>query len=143
MTATYSGNPATSARDEVRFLARDTDVSQPWLQDEEIDYLLGRYPDPYLAAAVAAEQIAASLGQEATVTRVGDLEVDRTLRKEAYLELASSLRQRAIRRSVRPYAGGLSRADKIGRQQDADAVQPAFTRDLQDFPGTTPEDFPR
>jgi hypothetical protein len=43
MSWTYSGNPADSQRDEVRFMLGDTDETEPIMQDEEIDYLIAEY----------------------------------------------------------------------------------------------------
>ena len=36
----YSGDPTTTPRDEVRFLLQDTDVTNPQLSDVEIDYCI-------------------------------------------------------------------------------------------------------
>ena len=54
MSWTYSGNPGSSTRDEVRFLIQDTDTSDQLLSNEEIDYLLSAYDDDAYSAAVAA-----------------------------------------------------------------------------------------
>lgn len=43
MSWTYSGNPATSARDSLRFLIGDTNINEPIMQDEELDYLITEY----------------------------------------------------------------------------------------------------
>lgn len=45
MSWTYSGNPASSARDALRFLISDTIDSAPIMQDEELDYLIAEYGD--------------------------------------------------------------------------------------------------
>lgn len=44
MSFSYSGNPENSALDEARFLIGDTDVSNPIMQDEEIQYIIDSYP---------------------------------------------------------------------------------------------------
>ena len=43
MSWNYSGNPADSTLDEVRFLIGDTDANAPIMQDEEIGYLITEY----------------------------------------------------------------------------------------------------
>lgn len=43
MSWTYSGNPANSQIDECRFLLGDTNVSEPIMQDEEIQYIIDMY----------------------------------------------------------------------------------------------------
>lgn len=43
MAWTYSGNPASSARDALRFLIGDTNSAEPIMQDEELDYLITEY----------------------------------------------------------------------------------------------------
>lgn len=53
MTWTYSGDPGASALDEVRFLIQDTDQDDQLLSDEEIEYLIDVYVDPYSAAVAA------------------------------------------------------------------------------------------
>lgn len=39
----YSGNPASSPADELRFMIGDTDAANPKLSDNEVTYLLGKY----------------------------------------------------------------------------------------------------
>ncbi len=43
MSWTYSGNPASSQRDELRFTISDTNQAEPIMQDEELDYLITEY----------------------------------------------------------------------------------------------------
>ena len=45
MTWSYSGDPNKSPLDKCRFLLGDTDESDPIMQDEEINYLIDKYPD--------------------------------------------------------------------------------------------------
>ena len=74
MTWTYSGDPASSPRDEVRFLIGDTDASAPLLSDAEVDYALAQYPDPYGAAISCVRSLMAQAAKQAESTRkVGDL----------------------------------------------------------------------
>ncbi len=76
MTATYSGDPATSERDLVRFLCGDTgEQNLYWLTDPELDYLIAKYPAaPYRAASKAARRCATKAAQRADTT-VGDTSI--------------------------------------------------------------------
>ena len=40
MSWSYSGDPSSSETDECRFLVGDTDINEPVMQDEEIQYLI-------------------------------------------------------------------------------------------------------
>lgn len=42
-TYTYSGDPSNSDLDEARFLIQDTDMDDPIMNDQEIEYLIDRY----------------------------------------------------------------------------------------------------
>lgn len=75
MSWTYTG-PSNSPRDEVRFLLGDTTQMDESLSNEELDYLLALDEDTYLAAANAAEIMAAKyLKLSATTKKVGDLAI--------------------------------------------------------------------
>jgi hypothetical protein len=43
MSWSYSGNPASSEMDELRFIIGDTNISEPIMQDEELEYLITEY----------------------------------------------------------------------------------------------------
>jgi hypothetical protein len=64
MAWTYSGDPKTSIKDQVRFLCGDTKQEEPFLQDEEIEYLLTLREAPKAAANDACLQILAKLSEE-------------------------------------------------------------------------------
>lgn len=83
MAWSYSGDPASSDKDAVRFWVQDTDNAVPLLSDEEIGYLLGMWMPQYgsviFTAAMAAEVVAAKYTGEVSVSadgvsvQVGDL----------------------------------------------------------------------
>lgn len=73
MSWNYSGNPADSKKDQLRFLSGDTNEHEPILQDEEIQYLITEYGDNEDAlryhlfntvATVFARDIKRSLGPQ-------------------------------------------------------------------------------
>jgi hypothetical protein len=80
----YSGDPATSIRDEVRFLVQDTDETCPLLTDAECDYIIDKwmtlYDSALYCAAVAAGTIArkwakvVNISAGGTSASVGDLQ---------------------------------------------------------------------
>lgn len=127
MAWTYSGNPAASARDEVRFLTADTDSKKAWtLQDGEVDYAVAKYSDNVLlAAAVCAEAILGKFKAVEQSRKLGDLSVDYTGQFKFYSDLSYTLRQRANLAGVAPYAGGVSIAEKQAQDADADRQSPA------------------
>lgn len=91
----YSGDPATSELDQVRFYVQDTDEARPLLQDEEIEFLLTQWAasfgSPLYTAAVAAEIIAAKFAAQITVSADG-VSVDQGSLQQKYNDLATSLR---------------------------------------------------
>lgn len=97
MAWTYTGNPGSSPRDEVRFLLGDTSEADPLLQDEEIDYLLGEHGGSAIAAAVAAcEAVVAKLSREADLSS-GATSISASQRRAHYASLLTQLQRRATR----------------------------------------------
>jgi hypothetical protein len=97
-TWTYSGDPATSRRDELRFWLSDTDESLPLLSNIELDYILDRYYDStgsiVYTAAVAAEILAGKFATEVSVSADG-VSVSTSDLQERFNRLAESLRDQA------------------------------------------------
>lgn len=139
MPWSYSGNPASSALDQVRFLVGDTDTTDQLLLDAEITSLITEYPNPYLAGAACCEQLAAKFSREVNKS-IGHLSVSAGERAKAYLVLAKTLRKRSRAKGLVPYIGGRSQSDKIADAQDADAVQPNFRIGQDDLPPVNPFD---
>lgn len=78
MTWTYSGNPGASTLDEVRFLIQDTNTNDQLLQDEELNYLITGYGDPYSAAVAAVSALIGRLASlQSESKKVGDLSLTR------------------------------------------------------------------
>lgn len=133
MTTTYSGDPASSSKDAVRFLIQDT--AAPWLlQDEEIEYVLTLYPSPQVAAAQCARAIAMNFARLAKSKKVGDLSIDYGERAKFYKELADQLEASGNIAGVIPYSGGISVSDKLTVEQNTDRVKPPFKVDQFDNP---------
>jgi len=128
---TYSGDPAASLKDQVRFLVGDTDGADQLLSDEEILWLVSEFGNPYLAAAQAAEAIYS--GGKLVDKKIGDLEIKASMRADQFMKLAKSLRRRAGRGAM-PYAGGISIADKDSYRDNTDIPTPAFEEGQFDHP---------
>lgn len=134
MSWTYSGNPAASTKDAVRFEIQDVFSAKPLLQDEEIVYALskegGEEPDMrevLSAAAFCAETLSMRFAAQAD-TVIGSIQATYTKQASGWASRAQDLRRRA------QGAGGVlmpaaSRSEKHLLRKDRDRVQPAFRRD--------------
>lgn len=117
MTWTYSGNPASSDRDAVRFLVADTDSTDPLITDEEIAYLIAIYTEAPYAAVGAARAIAAKFSREADQARtVGDLTLSESLSQKStqYHHLADHLQGLSSGITLPPIAR--ANADALGAE---------------------------
>jgi hypothetical protein len=89
----YSGDPSSSPRDEVRFLTGDTIPDEPLLSDAEVDALLAVFVSPLAAAAEAARRIAALKSRLADKS-VDGLSISYSQQSAAYHRLADTLAAR-------------------------------------------------
>jgi hypothetical protein len=132
MSFDYSGDPADSAKDQVRFLVQDTDSDRELLQDEEIEWLLEVTPNVHAAAAEAALAIAlrfAALPDR----RVGGMSISYAQNTQHFQELATLLRRKANRLSLgKPYAGGVTVNDVFEHREDTFIVQPHIRLGMHD-----------
>ena len=139
-TATYSGNPSTSPKDEVRFLCGDTGPSFA-LNDNEINYELAIvYPAPssppssgnFLPASYCAQAIAA-LYKTLVDKSVGDLKISYSQMAKQFEAISERLRSRAAISMVPTYFGGINLADKIANYLNNSVVQTAIKIDGMDY----------
>ena len=95
-TYTYSGDPSTSPKDAVRFLAQATGetVATGFVSDEEIAWLLTQEPNVYLAAALVADRVSSYYGAQRSKT-VGPLTISGMDQARNYAQLAATLRGQA------------------------------------------------
>ena len=131
MTWTYSpAGIAASTMMQVRYLVGDTVATDPLVQDEEINFALSQRPSIYGAAAMACRSLAARMAREADVVDK-DLRTTLSAKSKAFARMAADYENKASSRSAaRPYAGGLSIADKIQNECNPDRVQPGFSVDM-------------
>lgn len=129
----YTGSPSTDSGDAIRLLIGDisTSTGGEIFADGEIDYFNAQKPNAFFAAALAVESLIGTdrgISLAAVVEKqVGDLRIkyggegpNGTLTSKA-----KALRSEGARKA-KPFAGGISRADKSKRNQDTDRTQPAF-----------------
>lgn len=132
MSWTYTGDPTSSAKDSVRFLIGDTDQHDPLLDDQEILYMLGQYNNAPLNAAIrCCEQIAAKFSRRVNES-VGQVRMDFAQASKAYRDMAMDLRRRMAIEGVKPFAGGISKSQKVSENQDKDRVKPNFSEHMQE-----------
>jgi len=135
MTWNYSGDPASSARDSIRFLVGDTDINDQLVTDEEIAWTNNQVTgsdtattDLYTAAYRVMIAIASKFSRLANQA-IGDMRVDLFQKAENARLQAEELRTLAGRENLVPvpYAGGISIADKDIDRANSDRVDPFFT----------------
>lgn len=132
----YSGDPAVSTKDAVRFLIDDTGANDLWLlTDPEIAYVLTTFPDPRRAAASCARKISVKYAGRPDKT-VGDLSISWSQISTRYAAMADLLESEAtLAGDLTPYAGGISVADMAAVEANSDRVTPSFK--LGQFDNTT------
>lgn len=132
MTDTYSGDPASSPKDAVRFWIQDT--AAPWkTSDEEINYVLTLFTNPMLAAANVAKALAAKYAAMPS-KKVGDFSISFGELAKNYFALADKLETQAQTFGLLPYAGGTSIADEKVVANNPDRPRPPFRQDQFDNP---------
>lgn len=129
MAFTYD---VSTDRGKVRLLIGDTDTNDQLLQDNEIDFFLTQANDNvYLAAAYAAEAIAATFSRKAD-TDVESVSIKYSQRSEQYRKLSSRLegKGKRVKGSIpSPSITGISHDAIRTQRQDEDRVQEKFNID--------------
>jgi hypothetical protein len=113
VTFTYDG-PGASTKDEVRFLIGDTDAAAPYMSDEEINYLIGRWMPLYgtveWVAAMAAGALAGRFAREASYSADG-VSIGLGALGQQFRDLSVQLREQ-------------HRSSLVGGQPDAGGITP-------------------
>ena len=106
MSWTYSGNPSTSKLDECRFLIGDTDIQQPIMQNEEIEYLIETYGKNEASLMYQLFSHAATIFARDIKRSLGPQSEDPTERLKFYRDKAASYKAKinAAGMSVPAYA---------------------------------------
>ena len=127
----YSGNPTSSTKDEVRFLVGDTNPKDKQLDDCEIEYLVAQEGTAIDAA------ICACIGLIALYSRDFDGQFGNTTSAQIaanYKELLAELRIKRDRKPYKMFAGGLTKTDKLTQSQNTGRVRPEFTKTMFNNP---------
>lgn len=148
MTTTYSGDPSTSSMDAVRFLCQDTDmtVGVVRLQNEEINWVLTKNSNVFLAAAQCADEIAAYWARIQN-TRIGPLNIQRSQAVNFYQQVAEKLRKTASRWSnAAPVFFPVNNINYQNTNCGNGGPQHIFNIGMDDYPGFSmfwpPADLP-
>lgn len=129
---TYSGDPATSTKDAVRFLIGDILTGDPLLQDAEINYAITLRGTAYGAAAQCLRSLSSQMARQADSTQ-GELRIGYSSRSRAFAKRAEDYETReAISGGGGAWAGGISLVDKQSRESDTDRVKPQFNLGMTD-----------
>lgn len=130
---TYGNDPENTARDEVRLLCGDCVDTQKYLTNAEIAYCIAKEPVIELAAAKAAENIAAKLAREISQGAEG-FSGSLDQRRRHFLDVAKGLRK-MYGQGV-PEVGGIDDADNDALDDEADIVLTKFKIGMHDHPST-------
>jgi hypothetical protein len=138
MTWTYTGDPADSLKDEVRFLMGDILDTDPLVQDEEISWAISQQSTTRLAAALILRHLANKFSRLAT-ERIGDISTNCSDLAKAFTDRVKDLdpfdQTLGDSMLVLPSFGGRSISEKETLEDDTDAVQPSFKKGMNDITG--------
>lgn len=132
MSFSYSGKPGESTQDEVRFHIGDTDPCDPQLLDGEISFLLTKYSDNALRAAIAAVMALEAKFSRLVSESVGSISISCDQKAENYRKLLKTLRRQFAIENGKPFSGALDISQKDILDDDTDRVRPAFERDTHE-----------
>lgn len=149
---TYSGDPAASSLDQIRFWLQDVDVNLQLLQDEELLWLYAQhgqeiYSGEMWVASMAAEVLANRFAREVSISADG-VSVQLSELQDRYEKLAMNLRDQWHE------IGKSAKGDFAGVMMDTD-VDPSlkplmfgigfhdnYLAGLQDYGSYSPGAFP-
>lgn len=139
----YSGNPANSPLDAVRFWLQDTDSDQPLMGDAEIAYVISQadpiYGSPIATAALCADILVAHFAQMVDISADG-VSVSVGNLGQKFRDLAQALRATYSRLAgvgAQPIALGTSILDCA----DFDVKPLPFKLDMHDNPRAGAQEF--
>ena len=132
MAFTYEANLELFSRDQVRFLVGDTDPTEFFLHDAEIEWLIYVWQHKgsiYFTASMAAESIAAKFAREVT-TNSDSQTVSTSELQQKFLDLAARLMRmhETLLTGGEVDMGGVN----AGEQPDPTVTSPAFGTQMHD-----------
>ena len=129
MTWTYDATVRTDLN-RTRETIGDTATADQQLADEILNELLTGYGAVMPASEEAIKLLMARYARLVSQT-TGPISVQHSNRLAAYKMLLAEIRSGQF---AAPWAGGISKADKLAREQDTDRVNTSFTRGMFDHP---------
>lgn len=139
MSWNYSGDPATSDLDEVRYLVGDTDSSDPLVLDAEINFAIAKQTTLELAAAQVLRALAAKFSRRSNFSAGEVSASDVAAIAKAFKDRADELDPNGVTLGdamlAAPSFGGLLVSEKESLDEDDGAVQPVFRKGMDDIPG--------
>lgn len=135
MAWTYSGNPASSPKDSVRFLIADTDADEAFVTDEEIAWSLSQVSQNiYQAASLVARSLSAKFSTLSDET-IGPLQFKYAERAKNYEKTADRLEKQGSKSTSLTgiYCGGCDVSEKESNEYDTSLVQPEFKKGITDY----------
>lgn len=138
MSWSYSGDPAKSALDETRFLLGDTDQCDQLLQDGEILWVLSKYNNVPINAAIRCCEAVISKFSRLAQESVGQVSISFQQKREGYAATRKMLVSRLMTEDALPYAGGISKTDVKTVDANQDRIKPDFTKHMMENPQVGP-----
>ena len=117
MTWSYSGDPANSTNDAVRFLIGDTDTNDQLISNEEIAYIVTQQGSVNRSASECCRAIAAKFARNMSRS-IGALQADFAAKHRQYLAMADSLLTKEETAPVSPFISGYEKDKKQAREDD-------------------------
>jgi hypothetical protein len=139
MAWSYSGDPASSTRDTIRFMIGDTDTSDQLLNNAEIDYYITLHGTNSRIASESARAVAAKFARNMS-RAVGGLQADFAAKYRQYMELADNLLKKEESEPTSPFLSGWNRVDKDDRFDNPDREPINGRKGVMDNPRAYPED---
>jgi hypothetical protein len=130
MAFTWTGDPAASTIEQIRWEIDDIDSDNPKFADSEIQYAYDQEHSIYKAAARLCEQLATKYA-DSVDRSLGPLRVALSQKMDFYSKRAKELRLRALV-YAEPYAGGISVSKEETFEEDSDLNQPYFETGMHD-----------
>ncbi len=149
MAWTYTGNPALSPLDAVRFEVQDTNEAAQLLTDEEVVYVIDQESGertPYTekqiirAAARCLEVLDRKFAARADTVE-GSLRVTYSKQAKQYAERAKELRKRAAGMNA-PWTGGTTASEREARENNTSEVPALFRKGQFNIPYQGPQAMP-
>lgn len=131
MAWTYTGDPGSSAKDEIRFILGDIDSTDPQLSDEEINYMLSQNSDVINRTVLGLFDVLLLRYGRIVSESVGSVSIQYNQRYQAWIDMRKLFLQKTNMDGI-PYAGGISQGDKATQAGNSDRVTPAFGRRMME-----------